>query len=115
MIATRTLMRRSGPRIAKSLLNQQGVVLSSVHADRFIIPREPQPLGLPSLDRHFSTFVDLQIAEKQGSAGKVSKTLRVLDMDVVKTILEELRSVDVNSDGRYEKNNETDRVLRCQS
>ena len=101
MIATRTLMRRSGPRIARSLLNQQGVVLSSVHADRFIIPRETQPLGLPSFDRHFSTAIDLELAEKQRSPGKVSKTLRVLDMDVVKTIIQELRSVDVNSDGRY--------------
>jgi hypothetical protein len=31
----------------------------------------------------------------------VTKTLRVLDMEVVKKILDELRSVDVNSDGRY--------------
>lgn len=32
--------------------------------------------------------------------GTVTRTLRVLDMDVVLKITEELRSVDVNSDGR---------------
>lgn len=32
--------------------------------------------------------------------GRVTRTLRVLDMDVVRNIQEELRSVDVNSDGR---------------
>lgn len=36
----------------------------------------------------------------QKSPGSVTKTLRVLDMDVVRSILEELKSVDVNSDGR---------------
>jgi hypothetical protein len=38
----------------------------------------------------------------QSSPGRVTKSLRVLDMDTVKTILEELRSVDVNADGRYD-------------
>jgi hypothetical protein len=32
--------------------------------------------------------------------GHVTRTLRVLDMDVVRKIQEELHSVDVNSDGR---------------
>lgn len=36
----------------------------------------------------------------QRTPGCVTRTLRVLDMDVVRQILEELRSVDVNSDGR---------------
>ena len=34
------------------------------------------------------------------SPGQVTKTLRVLDMDVVKKILDELKSVDANSDQR---------------
>jgi len=40
----------------------------------------------------------------RSTPGHVTKQLRVLDMDVVKHILEELRSVDVNNDGRYEPN-----------
>jgi hypothetical protein len=36
----------------------------------------------------------------QQSPGTVTKTLRVLDMSTVRAILEELRSVDVNADGR---------------
>jgi len=36
----------------------------------------------------------------RSTPGHVTKQLRVLDMDVVKHILEELRSVDVNNDGR---------------
>jgi hypothetical protein len=39
---------------------------------------------------------------RQTSPGTVTKTLRVLDMAVVKQILEDLRSVDVNSDGHIE-------------
>jgi hypothetical protein len=37
----------------------------------------------------------------QKETGHVTKKLRVLNIDVVKTILSELRAVDVNSDGRY--------------
>jgi hypothetical protein len=37
---------------------------------------------------------------KQKSPGHVTRTLRILDMDVVRKILEELKSVDVNADGR---------------
>jgi hypothetical protein len=37
---------------------------------------------------------------QQNAPGHVTRTLRVLKMDVVRTILDELRSVDVNSDGR---------------
>jgi hypothetical protein len=46
--------------------------------------------------RLFSSRADIV----QQSPGTVTKTLRVLDMSTVKTILEELRSVDVNADGR---------------
>jgi hypothetical protein len=38
---------------------------------------------------------------QQKTVGVVTKKLRVLDMAVVKQILDELRSVDVNSDERY--------------
>lgn len=37
----------------------------------------------------------------QLTPGTITKRLRVLDVDVVKKITEELRSVDANSDGRY--------------
>jgi hypothetical protein len=37
---------------------------------------------------------------KQKSPGHITRTLRVLDMDVVRKILDELKSVDVNADGR---------------
>jgi hypothetical protein len=37
---------------------------------------------------------------KQKSPGHVTHTLRVLDMDVVRKILDELKSVDLNADGR---------------
>jgi hypothetical protein len=37
----------------------------------------------------------------QKEPGHVTKKLRVLNMDVVKQILAELRAVDTNSDGRY--------------
>jgi hypothetical protein len=37
---------------------------------------------------------------QKNSPGYVTRTLRVLKMDVVRKILDELRSVDVNSDGR---------------
>ena len=36
----------------------------------------------------------------QKTPGTITKRLRVLDVDVVKRISEELRSVDANSDGR---------------
>jgi hypothetical protein len=53
--------------------------------------------------RRFSTAINPQDAVDEKAPGRVTRTLRVLDMDVVKKIIEELRSVDVNSDGRYEK------------
>jgi hypothetical protein len=37
---------------------------------------------------------------KQKTPGHVTRSLRVLDMDVVRKILEELKAVDVNADGR---------------
>lgn len=36
----------------------------------------------------------------QKTPGHVTRSLRVLDMDVVRKILGELKSVDVNADGR---------------
>jgi hypothetical protein len=36
----------------------------------------------------------------QKSPGHVTRSLRVLDMDVVRKILDELKAVDVNADGR---------------
>lgn len=38
---------------------------------------------------------------RKEKAGYVTKKLRVLDMDTVEKIRNELKSVDANSDGRY--------------
>lgn len=51
--------------------------------------------------RNFSAAFSPDVEAKQ-NPGSVTKKLRVLDMDVVKQILEELRSVDTNSDGRID-------------
>jgi hypothetical protein len=59
----------------------------------------PRVLSLPNLSvahRFNSSRAD----EVQVMPGRVTKTLRVLDMDVVERILSELKSVDTNSDER---------------
>ena len=82
----RTATIRSGPRLARAL--------SKKH--------------VPVIGRFFETTSTVQAAfggEGQivhpRTPGKVSKTLRVLDMDIVDKISEELKAVDHNSDGRY--------------
>lgn len=95
---TSTLLRRGAPRATKALLNQKQALnaFASVSFDAFYKQDDsPAPLaGLPNTIRCFATNAP------PSRIGTVTKTLRVLDMDVVKKILEELRSVDVNSDGR---------------
>jgi len=51
------------------------------------------------LHRFFATNIDLV---KTPSVGTVTKSLRVLSRDVVRQILDDLESVDANSDGRIE-------------
>ena len=75
-------------------------------------PRKPirfrqEPLALPASShnhaaaaaRFQSSQADIHLQQQRGTV-TVTKQLRVLNMDVVKQILSELRDVDVNSDGR---------------
>jgi hypothetical protein len=102
MLATSsTLIRRSAPRIAKHALAQSSKKAFPASASTCISfdafysdsDRHHQPTIMPI--RYYSA-----IPGELRRPGSVTKTLRVLDMDAVKTILEELRSVDVNSDCR---------------
>jgi hypothetical protein len=88
-----TLIRRSAPRITKSALAHSKKAFPAsasacVSFDSFYAPES-------STTRQFAS-----VAAEDRGPGHVTKTLRVLDMGVVKNIMEELRSVDVNSDGR---------------
>ena len=114
MMITRVALTRSRlPFAAKNALHQHGPSLSRAFS---CVPQVPafsrnedaaaasalRP-SLPLISaveprRLYSSRADIV----QSSPGRVTKSLRVLDMDTVKTILEELRSVDVNTDGRYE-------------
>jgi hypothetical protein len=79
------------------------------------IPKQPQFISNYVTGRYLSTAPVVDTSEIRGivsdgvstkhettqkSPGHVTRTLRVLDMDVVRKILEELKSVDVNADGR---------------
>jgi hypothetical protein len=101
MLATSSaLIRRSAPRIVKSVLAQssRNVFPASASAcvpfDAFYSDSEKNQPSTTAI-RYFSA-----VPAEERLPGSVTKTLRVLDMDVVKQIMEELRSVDVNSDGR---------------
>jgi hypothetical protein len=53
--------------------------------------------------RFMSTMLNTTTTKKvetRSNPGSVTRTLRVLDMDVVKKILADLKSVDTNSDQR---------------
>jgi len=96
---TSTLIRRSAPRLAKSALASKSAFPAvTAGVDSFFAATEsPSYLTAKPTIRHFATLQ----AQEARAVGSVTKTLRVLDMEVVKKILDELRSVDVNSDGRY--------------
>lgn len=130
MIATRTFLHRSAPRIASAAFKQpQNAALCNrafytavdTSSNTDLLPkRESHPsttiktISLPQqwvAPRVFSsasirgTVSDgnpTSCETSQKTPGHVTRTLRVLDMDVVKKILAELRSVDVNSDGRID-------------
>lgn len=112
MIVTR-LLHRSTPRIAATALKPHLVGKASATAalDGSLRPAPTHPRKtLPTIDytRSFSTSIQGTVSDGKSSShekiqktpGSVTRTLRVLDMDVVKNILNELRSVDTNSDGR---------------
>jgi hypothetical protein len=94
------LIRRSAPRVVNSVIAQStkkafpAFASTCVPFDAFYSDSEKNRSSSTTI-RYFSA---VQAEERQ--PGSVTKTLRVLNMDVVKEIMEELRSVDVNSDGR---------------
>ena len=90
MLATTTLLRRSAPRLAKDILARQSGVL----AQHIFVPTTNALLS----PRTFSTLDPNAVVKEQPTT--LSKKLRVLNVDVVKNILNELNSVDVNHDGR---------------
>jgi hypothetical protein len=101
MLATSSsLIRRSAPRIFKSVLAQSSKktvpasASTCVPFDAFYSDSEQKQPATTTI-RYYSA-----VPAEERQPGSVTKTLRVLNMDVVKQIMEELRSVDVNSDGR---------------
>ena len=89
MIAT-TLIRRSAPRLAKDFLARQGGVFGT-HAFHL-------SASTPMVyHRAFSTIdPSATVAEPP----TITKKVRVLNIEVVKSILQELNMVDTNKDGR---------------
>jgi hypothetical protein len=100
LVTSNTLIRRSVPRLAKHALAQSSKkafpasASTCVSFEAFYLDSDRQPTTMPI--RYYSA-----VPGELRRPGSVTKTLRALDMDAVKNILEELRSVDVNSDCRY--------------
>jgi regulator of sigma D len=92
--ATRT--QASKP-IALSLLNQ-----SYYHSAREAATTPSIYVMTPFQSPRFFSTAPAPAEIKQDSVGTITNKVRVLDMDVVKTILDELRSVDANSDERLD-------------
>jgi len=121
MLATKTLLlHRSGP-LAATLLKQQQPRLPVLLATKAFATTTSVPSSSPLLAGHstttndhycrnFSAAVDIKGTVSDGvssdaertqkKAGYVTRKLRVLDMDVVEKIKNELQAVDANSDGR---------------
>ena len=110
MIGTRALLYRSAPRLGafaskSSLILARSRGFSSIAIDKLKLANKNYDFYSP---RFFSTAIRVTVPDgmpteleiQQKSVGTVTKRLRVLDMDVVKKIQDELHSVDVNSDGR---------------
>ena len=92
MIAT-TLLRRSAPRLARDILARQGggVIGSQVF----------QNMTAPATTNFYRrTFSSLDPNAIVVEPTNITKKVRVLNIDVVKNILKELNTVDVNHDGR---------------
>jgi hypothetical protein len=111
-------LRRNVPRIASPAFQQQVVLMTTSRWSPLDGQRRSTPtnafsgLYVPSPHSFSTSAATAEIRgtvsdgrathheTKQKSPGHVTRTLRVLDMDVVRKILEELKSVDVNADGR---------------
>lgn len=96
MIST-TLIRRSAPRLVSSWVARQGGVTGGQLLLNLSAPAPSHVYSLPRAS--FSTAID-PAANAVDSPPAVTNKVRVLNMDVVKNILNDLASVDVNNDGR---------------
>ena len=115
-IIYRSSLRRNVPRIVSPAFKQQVLLTSTLVVDRPIASAQAQPanrfsgISIPPSYYFSTSATEIRGTVSDGSAthhettqkspGHVTRTLRVLDMDVVRKILAELKSVDVNADGR---------------
>lgn len=121
MISTRlTIIHRNVvPRVVNAMFQQRHILsnynrTSTMNSDVNKPSPNPTFVGIPT-ERYMSTLPAVDTTEirgmvsdgkstihetKQKTPGHVTRTLRVLDINVVRKILEELKSVDVNADGR---------------
>ena len=90
MIAT-TLIRRTAPRLAKDILSRQGGVIGTQIMNL-------SPSSTTAIN--YRTFSTLDPSAVVVEPSTITKKVRVLNIDVVKNILQELNSVDTNHDGR---------------
>ena len=95
MIAT-TMLRRTAPRLVRDVLARQGGgVLGSQVTQNMMAANAPITHHL--YPRAFSTLDPTAIVVEPSN---LTKKVRVLNIDVIKNILQELNTVDVNHDGR---------------
>jgi hypothetical protein len=124
MISARStiLHRHVVPRVVNAAFQQRQVLLFNQNTTTFVNSsvhttskqqQYPNLIDIPSV-RYMSTTatpsteirgmvsdgISTSHETKQKTPGHVTRSLRVLDMDVVRKILEELKAVDVNADGR---------------
>lgn len=107
MISTRSVISKGLPLVAQKVLQQQAGAmtraLSTIPFNSFYSDgkKERRIVAIPRITgNHQLRFASFSANAVSTKPGTVTKNLRVLDIDVVKQIIEELRSVDVNSDGR---------------
>jgi hypothetical protein len=109
MFATRAFLRPATHRIGTSILKLQSGAYSK--ALTLLTPNLVNPRRDDGFHQRFlsdSSIIRGTVSDgtptsdeiQKNAPGYVTRTLRVLKMDVVRKILDELRSVDVNSDGR---------------
>lgn len=87
------LTRRFLPHLAKTALSRQGAIIGTqaLNLKAFSVPT------IKKYTRQFSTIDPSAVVVEPSM---VTKKVRVLNIDVVKNILNELNSVDTNHDGR---------------
>lgn len=123
MISTRStiLHRHVVPRVVNAVFQQRQALLCNSNFTMTSTSTNEPPshlttfVRIPIMGRYLSTAPVVDTTEIRGmvsdgkstihettqkTPGHVTRSLRVLDMDVVRKILEELKAVDVNADGR---------------